>query len=108
MNAKMVFIVMFRSPTEVYPTKMTCTSESPGNVKKFLERVLNSLIARITYFISLLQNITGVRVQRNKLVGIFNADRSPAGVSTVIGLHPLQRRRKRKRFSTQLRKINTG
>ncbi len=103
MNAKIVFIVMLQSPTEVSPTKMTCTSESPGNVKRILERVLNSLIALITHLISLLQNFTGVRVQRNKLVGIFNADRSPAGVSTVIGLHPLQRS-KRMRFSTNSRK----
>ncbi len=87
--------------TEVYPTKMTCS----WKCEWIVERVLNSLIARITHFISLLQNVTGVRVQRNKLVGIFNADRSPAVVFTIIGLHPLQR--KRKRFTTKFKKINT-
>lgn len=62
----------------------------------------------ISHLTPLLQNFTGVRVQRNKLVGIFNSDGSPAGVPPLIRLHPLQRRSQRKRFSAELKKINTG
>lgn len=51
-----------------------------------------------THFVPLLQHLTGVRVQRDKLIGILNPDRG----SRLLGLHPLWREGRWKLVRTDL------